>query len=141
MIMKPKYCKTEKYDNSSANENEKNIERLEQSVMKAECECCHQPSLGQSSYMEFKTKMRIEYMKEVNKNKNQTKNKRSFEQICQRFTEKLKDELTKNSSNDMLWIIDLDLAHNYGFYFQNQNSSLLKKKWNKRPLIKKIMKK
>ena len=46
MIMKPKYCKTEKYDNSSANENEKNIERLEQSVMKAECECCHQPSLG-----------------------------------------------------------------------------------------------
>lgn len=85
--------------------------------------------------------MRIEYMNEVNKNKNQTKNKRSFEQICQRFTEKLKDELTKNSSIDMHWIIDLDLAHNYGFYFQNQNSSLLNKKWNKRPLIKKIMKK
>jgi hypothetical protein len=32
----------------------------------------------------------------------------------------------------MAWILDLDVAYDYAFYFQNDNAGNLRKKWKKR---------
>lgn len=60
-----------------------------------------------------------------------------FSDVCKALTDKIKDEIVKNnfaSANviEGRWEVDLDIAHDYAFYFQNDNPAMMRRRWKKR---------